>query len=93
MSKFKALFEEANQAQPSAAKDEGKSAKGKKDDAVKTPAGRKKGKRSDPNFTGVFAYVPVKLHEDVMVNLVRRKDLDFSGLVEQLLNKWLKEQK
>ncbi len=92
MSKFKALFEEANQDQPSAVKDEEKPAKGKKHDVVKTPAARTKGKRSDPNYTGVFAYVPVKLHEDVMVNLVRRRDLDFSGLIEQLMDKWLKEQ-
>lgn len=107
MSKFKALFQEASQADPEPVKTAPKPSKAKKEPIEKESPTvtntshtakavrqqRTSGKRSDPNYTGVFAYIPAIMHEDVKAHLVRRKDLDFSGLVEQLLTKWLKDQK
>ena len=100
MSKFKALFEEANQDQPvneKKAKKKISAGRGKPSGTATNVAipvsSRVKGRRSDPNYTGVFAYIPVNLHDDVKLKLFRRKDLDFSALVEELLANWLAEQK
>ena len=108
MSKFKELFQEANHAEPEPVKTAEKPLKVKTEVAKNKPEGatraprfassdirrqRVTGKRSNPDYTGVFAYIPVTMHEDVKERLVRKKDLDFSLLVEQLLAKWLKEQK
>jgi hypothetical protein len=101
MSKFKALFEEAKQQDQST--DENKerkkisSRREKASDITVSTApvksSRVKGRRSDPNYIGAFAYIPAKLHDEVKIKLFRRKDLDFSGLVENLLSQWLAEQK
>jgi hypothetical protein len=101
MSKFKALFEEAKQQDQSI--DEKKERKKVSRQTEKassiavstTPvkSSRAKGRRSNPNYIGAFAYIPGKLHEEVKIKLFKRKDLDFSGLVEDLLAKWLAEQK
>lgn len=92
-SRFKALFEEAKQEQAPKAETIKKSVPKRTDTVVSTPKKTKvKGKRSNPDYVGAFAYIPGKLHEDVKVKLLRRKDLDFSGLVENLLSNWLKEQ-
>lgn len=93
-SRFKELFEEAKQEQPPVKKNVKKSVQKTLDStapAIK-PA-KLKGKRNNPEYTGAFAYIPAKLHEDVKVKLLRRKDLDFSGLAEQLLTQWLNDQK
>lgn len=93
-SRFKALFEEAKQEKPIVEKTEKKLIK--KSLTKITPevkSVRTKGKRSNPDYTGAFAYIPSKLHEDIKIKLLRKKDLDFSGLVEELLTKWLNEQK
>ena len=101
MSKFKALFEEAKQQDQSTnEKKERKKVSIQREKAsgiavstaaVKAP--RVKGRRSDPNYIGAFAYIPAKLHDEVKIKLFRRKDLDFSGLVENLLTQWVEEQK
>jgi hypothetical protein len=96
MSKFKALFDEANQDRSTNGKTEKKkvlSRKEKASAASSVKSSRVKGRRSDPNYTGAFAYIPAKLHDDVKIKLFSRKDLDFSALVEDLLAKWLTEQK
>lgn len=48
-----------------------------------------KGKRSDPAYDQVGAYVPKALYIDVKEKLVR-EDIDFSDLVTELLFKWTK---
>ena len=98
MSKFKALFEEAKQEQSTNEKKEKKKVSNRKEKtststAAAAVSSRVKGRRSDPNYTGAFAYIPAKLHDEVKIKLFRRKDLDFSALVEDLLAKWLAEQK
>lgn len=93
-SRFKALFEEANQEQTPKPVKVKKSVQNKTEKPISAPKQTKiKGKRSNPDYIGAFAYIPGKLHEDVKIHLLRRKDLDFSGLVEKLLTDWLDKQK
>ena len=57
------------------------------------PAQRKRkktGKRSDPNYIQVGAYIPRTLNEDVKIKLVRH-DGDFSDLITELLEKWVSD--
>jgi hypothetical protein len=101
MSKFKALFEEAKQQDQSTDENKEKkkvSSRGEKASSIAAStapikSSRVKGRRSDPSYIGAFAYIPAKLHEEVKIKLFIRKDLDFSGLVENLLSQWLAEQK
>lgn len=62
--------------------------------------GRPSGRRSDPNYTQISAYIPLELlHEvqDLLLQERRRKRLrsgvDVSGLVETLLKEWASKQK
>jgi hypothetical protein len=55
--------------------------------ASKRPAG----KRSDPDYTQITAYIRKGTHEDVMRAIYKRQEL--SELIEELLAGWLKKQK
>jgi hypothetical protein len=62
--------------------------------------GRPSGRRSDPDYTQISAYIPLDLlHEvqDLLLQERRRKRLrsgvDVSGLVENLLTDWVKQQR
>jgi hypothetical protein len=62
--------------------------------------GRPSGRRSDPDYTQISAYIPLELlHEvqDLLLQERRRKRLrsgvDVSGLVEKLLTDWVKQQR
>ncbi len=46
------------------------------------------GKRSDPNYIQVGAYIPIELNKQVKRRLVDA-DMDFSDLVAELLNQWV----
>jgi len=65
---------------------------------VKPTKPQSRGKRSDPTFTQVTAYIPVELHADIKMDLLsfnRRQPSnpqDFSDLVAWLLAQWHKEQ-
>ena len=50
--------------------------------------GRQKGKRSNPDYTQVGAYIPKELDKAVKRKLID-EDIDFSELVANLLSKWL----
>lgn len=52
---------------------------------------RPPGKRSDPDFTQITAYVRKDTHEDVMRRIYKRQE--FSELIEELLADWLKKTK
>ncbi len=52
------------------------------------PKGRAKGKRSDPNYTQIGAYIPKDLHNKVKRRLFD-EDVDLSELITDLLTKWL----
>ena len=54
---------------------------------------KKTGKRSDPNYELVGALIPKQLHREVKKLLLDEEELDYSTLVEQLLNKWVKDKK
>jgi hypothetical protein len=55
------------------------------------PRGRPKGKRSDPDYMQVTAYIREATYDAVKVTLLtKKKGLEFSELVEELLAKWLK---
>lgn len=49
------------------------------------------GKRSDPDYTQITAYIRRGTHEDVMRAIYKKQEL--SELIEELLAKWLKNQK
>lgn len=66
----------------------------KKPAATAQPARASKratGKRSDPDYTQITAYIRKGTHEDVMRAIYKRQEL--SELIEELLAGWLKKQK
>ncbi len=64
---------------------------GKKSQPPTPRRGRPTGKRSNPDFEQVTAYINKQTNEEVRVKLIREgKRRDFSELVEELLKKWLK---
>lgn len=60
---------------------------------VDTPSrGRPRGKRSDPNFTQITAYISKKTHQEIKLALLREgSNREISQLIEQCLTKWLEE--
>ena len=58
------------------------------------PARRRSGKRNDPLFTQVTAYIPKDLHKRVKVALLEgEEEKEFSLLVEELLDGWMRRRK
>lgn len=57
---------------------------------TKRPRGRPggQGKRINPAYTQVTAYIPENLHTQTKINLLRSGKREFSELVEELLDKW-----
>lgn len=56
---------------------------------TKKEESRRVGKRSDPDYTQVTAYLKKNTHEDVMRKIYKRQE--FSELLEELLTDWLKK--
>lgn len=54
------------------------------------PRGRPRGKRSDPDFTPVYAYIRKSTHKEVKIKLIQQDNRDFSELLDELLSEWLK---
>ena len=52
--------------------------------------GRPPGKRSDPGFEQVTAYIRKETHQAVKIELLKSGRQEFSELVEGLLQQWLK---
>lgn len=53
--------------------------------------GRPRGKRSDPDFEQVTAYIRSRTHREVKIALLREAEgREFSELVEELLADWIK---
>jgi hypothetical protein len=58
-----------------------------------TKMGRPKGKRSNPEYTQVTAYIRQDTYKDIRVLLLQKGDgQEFSELVEELLSEYLKIQ-
>lgn len=100
MSKFKNILDAANQPpEPETVKKKTKTIKkspplivDEKPEPVKK--GRPKGKRSNPDFEQVTAYVRSKTYRQTKIALLQQEELeDFSELVEELLTEWLSTQK
>lgn len=51
--------------------------------------GRPRGKRSDPGFRQVTAYLPKDLYRRVKLKLLEAGEQDFSELIADLLAAWL----
>lgn len=68
-------------------------ASGAGDAAAKRPRGRPKanGKRLNPEYTQVTAYIPAGLHTETKINLIRSGKREFSILIEELLTSWNKK--
>ena len=67
-------------------------------EAKSTPSapkrGRPKGKRSDPNYEQVTAYIKKETYRQIKIALLQQEDVqDFSELVEKLLAEFLSTQK
>jgi hypothetical protein len=52
---------------------------------------RTPGKRSDPDYTQITAYIRKETHETVMRKIYKRQE--FSELLEELLTEWMKNTK
>ena len=58
---------------------------------VASRRGRPTGKRSDPNYEQITAYIRKETHKDVKIALLQEgQGREFSELVEDLLSDWLK---
>lgn len=56
--------------------------------------GRPRGKRSDPDFTQITAYISKKTHQEVKLALLQEgNNREISQLIEQCLSGWLEERK
>ena len=100
MSKFKNILDAANKPEDQNVKDEFVKAVKKSNppivDEKSQPVkkGRPKGKRSNPDFEQVTAYVRSKTYRQTKIALLQQDELsDFSELVEELLSEWLNTQK
>jgi hypothetical protein len=54
--------------------------------------GRPAGRRSDPDYEQVTAYIPKQIHQDIKLRLLIEQKT-FSGLIEELLTEYLSTQK
>lgn len=71
------------------AKIESKPASGASVKSTKKEASKRVGKRSNPDYTQITAYIKINTHEDVMRKIYKRQE--FSELIEELLTEWLKK--
>jgi hypothetical protein len=67
---------------------------------IKRPIGRPPGRRSNPDYTQISAYIPMEVLQEVQDVLAqerrkskKRTPRPVSDLVEELLSEWLKVQK
>lgn len=64
------------------------------DQPSKVPKRRSKGKRNDPDYTQVTAYIRKATHNSVKIALLQEgQGREFSELVEDLLGEYLRTQK
>ena len=50
------------------------------------------GKRLNPDYSQVTAYIPTRLHDETKINLIRNGKREFSELIEELLAAWNRQQ-
>jgi hypothetical protein len=86
MSKFDGLLSVKTSQTQKGAKQLGNGVSAQKNGKSKTP-----GKRSDPDYTQITAYIRKETHENVMRKIYKRQE--FSELIEELLTDWMKKAK
>ena len=59
----------------------------------KKKRGRPTGKRSNPDYVQVTAYIPQALYTEVKIALLREGGGEFSDLVTELLSSWMHERR
>jgi len=105
-SMFKSLLDKARSTEPEvepeppALLDEAASSQAPPEQLERRGPGRPKGRRSNPDYTQISAYVPLDLYLDVQTELLKerkskrqRRATDVSGLVEELLSEWVEQRK
>ena len=99
MSKFKNIFDAAKLPQDGGEVDKSVKQVKKSPPSIVEPGsepvkkGRPKGKRSNPDFEQVTAYVRSQTYRQTKIALLQQSELeDFSELVEKLLTEWLSTQ-
>jgi hypothetical protein len=60
-------------------------------DAEQRKRGRPAGKRSNPEYAQVTAYIPRALYDEVRILLIREGGREFSELVAELLSEWMQK--
>lgn len=94
MSKFKGIFDQADGQESDAPESAAATPEVLHRMTVVSPQasglpGRALGKRSDPDYTQVSAYVGRETYRSVKIALVSDDQRDFSELVDELLRGWL----
>lgn len=93
MSKFQSLLDVANNREPATRKKKtsSKQIQAEAPQALAPRRGRPTGKRSDPDYEQVTAYIRKNTHKDIKIALLQDgQGREFSELVEDLLSGWLK---
>ena len=91
MSKFKDILKAAKEREPEPeVASEPVSSKPTETETQQIKRGRPKGKRSDPDYEQVTAYIRKETYRQTKIALLSSEEgQDFSELVEQLLTEWL----
>jgi hypothetical protein len=66
--------------------------RGVDESSLPASSGRPRGKRSDPDFTPIYAYIRKTTHKEVKIKLIRQGGQDLSELLDELLAAWLKSE-
>jgi hypothetical protein len=92
VSKFSGIFEAAKDQSPAPRQKRTPKASARAAATVSSRRrGRPPGKRSDPDYEAITAYIRKDTHRDVKITLLQMgHGQEFSELVEELLAKWLK---
>ena len=100
MSKFKNILDAAKQPEDKKTTDKKAKAIPESDtqnlsqESPPIKKGRPKGKRSNPDFEQVTAYIRSQTYRQTKIALLQQDELsDFSELIEELLTEWLSTQK
>ena len=91
-SKFKGLLDAAKGKEPEEQELEANQPHQLFEEAEQTPKrGRPKGKRSHPDYEQVTAYIKKDTYQEIKISLLREgQKREFSELIQELLEDWLK---
>jgi len=65
----------------------------RQEEAAAEPKARRGGKRLNPDYNQVTAYIPTALHDETKINLIRNGNREFSELIAELLADWNQKQR